>query len=144
MNSGFFDARILVMKATFGQLIRYGVVGLLSNGLIYALYLFATEVGTEPKVAMTLLYILGVVQSFAFNRTWSFRHGGAHGPAFVRYCVTYAMGYLVNLLGLYVFTDRFGWSHEAVQACMIFVVAGLLFVLQKWWVFEPVETQRHH
>lgn len=124
------------MKDTLGQLFRYGIVGVLSNVFLYLLYLGITEAGMEHKLAMTLLYAAGVIQSFAFNRTWSFRHNGTHGPAFARYVMTYGLGYLVNLAALYFFADRLGWPHEVVQASMVLVVAVLLFVLQKFWVFR--------
>jgi hypothetical protein len=57
---------------------------------------------------MSLLYALGVIQTFYFNKTWSFRHGGTHGPAFIRYCISYGLGYLFNLAALHVLVDRLG------------------------------------
>ena len=124
------------MRATLGQLIRYGVVGLASNALGYVLYLAITSAGVEHKLAMTLLYAVGVAQSFMFNKRWSFRHGGAHGPAFVRYCIAYAIGYVINLVALIVLVDKGGYPHQVVQGVMILIMAALLFLLQKFWVFR--------
>ena len=126
------------MKETLGQLIRYGIVGLASNAVGYLVYLAITAAGMEHKLAMSLLYALGVAQTFLFNKRWSFGHGGTHGPAFVRYCMSYGFGYLVNLSALYLCVDRLGWPHEVVQGAMVFVVAALLFVLQKFWEFRSV------
>lgn len=72
------------MKATLGQLLRYGMVGVLSNLVGYLLYLAITGAGVEHKLTMSLLYVVGVAQTFFFNRRWSFRHEGAHGPALLR------------------------------------------------------------
>ena len=130
------------MKTTLGQLFRYGIVGVLSNAVGYLLYLGITAAGMEHKLAMTLLYAVGVAQTFIFNKRWSFCHGGTHWPAFVRYCMSYGLGYLVNLTALYLCVDRLGWPHEAVQGAMVFVVAALLFVLQKFWVFTSTVTSR--
>ena len=60
------------MKNTLGQLIRYGIVGFLSNAVGYLLYIGVTTAGVEHKLAMTLLYALGVIQTFYFNKN--------HGP----------------------------------------------------------------
>ncbi len=118
------------------QLFRYAVVGIASNVGVYLLYLLATSLGLEPKVAMTLLFGIGVLQTFLFNRKWTFGHQGAHGLVFVRYCLSYGTGYLVNLLALILLVDLAGIPHQLVQGFMILVVAALLFLAQKYWVFS--------
>jgi putative flippase GtrA len=119
-----------------GQFLRYAVVGLASNAILYAAYLALTGMGMEVKLAMTLLYALGVAQTFFFNKNWSFRHSGTHGPAFVRYCISYGLGYVVNLAALFVLVDRLGYPHQIVQGAMVLSIAVMLFLLQKFWVFR--------
>lgn len=122
--------------AALGQLARYGLIGLLSNAALYLAYLALTGAGMGPKVAMTLLYALGVAQTFIFNKRWSFRHGGANRPAFVRYCIVYALGYLFNFLALIAFVDHLGYPHQIVQGVLVLLLALILFLLQKFWVFR--------
>jgi putative flippase GtrA len=122
------------------QFFRYVVVGLASNALLYAVYVGLTHVGIDPKLAMTLLYIAGVAQTFAFNKRWSFRHSGMHGPAFARYCAAYLLGYAVNLLALLILVDRLGYPHQLVQGVLVLALAAMLFMLQKFWVFR--DSQR--
>lgn len=129
------------MRATLGQLTRYGIVGVASNAVGYLLYLAITAAGMEHKLAMTLLYGLGVAQTFIFNKRWSFRHAGAHGTAFVRYCIAYASGYFGNLAALFILVDRLGYPHQIVQGVMILALAAMLFLLQKFWVFRPPSSQ---
>jgi putative flippase GtrA len=119
------------------QFCRYVVVGLGSNAILYLAYLGLTYAGLGPKTSMTLLYVLGTVQSFMFNKHWSFESARSHGPEFVRYVLAYGFGYLLNLVALYALVDRAGYPHQAVQAVMICVLAALLFTLQKFWVFSP-------
>jgi putative flippase GtrA len=90
---------------------------------------------------MSLLYIVGVAQTFIFNRSWSFRHQGAMRGAFVRYVISYAIGYLLNLSVLWLAVDYFGFPHQIVQGAMIFTLALMLFLLQKYWVF--LERDNH-
>jgi putative flippase GtrA len=120
---------------TFAQLVRFGVVGLVSNGILYAAYLALTYLGMEHKAAMTLLYAVGVLQTFAMNKRWSYRHRGAAGLAFVRYGIVYLAGYLLNLGVLLVLVDRLGYPHQLVQGAMIVVIALFTFVTLKLWVF---------
>lgn len=64
-------------KKTFVQLLKYGVIGV-SNTLItlVVFYVINTLMGLDYAVANTLGYILGLINSFVWNRTWVFRTGG--------------------------------------------------------------------
>jgi putative flippase GtrA len=123
------------LKQALAQLVRYGFVGLASNLFGYLLYLGLTQLGLGPKLAMTLLYFVGVLQTFVFNKKWSFRFNGAATPALVRYATVYAVGYVVNLSVLMLLVDQMGLPHQWVQGAMIIVVAALLFLAQRYWVF---------
>lgn len=118
------------------QLSRYAVVGLASNVAGYLLYLMLTHIGMGYKSAMSLLYAVGVVQTFYFNRSWSFGHDGMISLALLRYIAAYAFGYAFNLAALLLLVDRWGWPHQWVQGVMIFFLAGMLFLLQRYWVFR--------
>ena len=123
------------------QFARFAVVGLLSNGLLFAFYLVATSAGLGPKLAATTAYAIGVLFSFHFNRSWTFVHKGIDGSAFVRHVVVYGVGYVLNLGALLVLVDYAGLPHRWVQGTTIMVVAVLLFVAQKWWVYPEGTTR---
>ena len=123
------------MRKATGQFIRYAVVGIVSNIIGFLLYLVLTAAGMEHKLAMTIIYGVGVAQTFIFNKRWSFSFQGMAHAAFVRYIVAYALGYLLNLTLLLIFVDRFLLPHQAVQAVAIVLVAISLFLMHKFWVF---------
>ena len=118
------------------QFVKFAVVGLVSNGALYLAYLLLTWLGVGPKLAMTLLYILGTVQTFAFNHRWTFRSVERYGAAFTRYVFTYASGYLLNLAVLACFVDLLSFPHQVVQGIMILALAVYNFVLMRVWVFK--------
>ncbi len=126
--------------STVGELVRFTIVGVVSNALLFVLYLVMTQLGMGHKLAATLAYAAGVLQTFVFNRSWSFRADGALRPAFFRYVAAYAFGYVINMVALVVLVDRAGYPHRWVQGVMILLLAALLFLLQKLWVFR--ETAR--
>ena len=117
------------------QFFRYGLVGIASNLSGYLLFLLITYWGVEPKIAMTLLYVVGATIGFIGNRQWAFTHSGTLLEAGARYFIAHMFGYLINFLILLMFVDRLGYSHQWVQAGAIFVVAGFLFVAFKYFVF---------
>lgn len=120
------------------QLIRYTLVGLASNGVAYILYLSLTYYGMGHKTTMTLLYVVGVAQTFYFNRGWTFKHNGKISSALIRYIIVYALGYFFNFALLVVFVDHLGWIHQWVQGGAILLMAIFLFLAQKFWVFPLV------
>lgn len=122
---------------------RFGVVGLLSNAVGFLLYLAVTAGGMKPKVAMTVVYALGVFQSFAFNQRWSFGHERTCNSAFIRYCAAYGLGYALNFGSLHILVDHFGHPHAFVQGVTVLTLAVLLFVLQKFWVFRSHSSLHH-
>lgn len=123
------------------QFIRYVIVGLGSNVFLYLAYLLLTSLGLGPKRAMTLLYAVGVLQTFLLNRRWTFDDKNEIHGTFFRYIITYALGYLFNLGLLYILVDEVGLPHQIVQGVLIFVVAIFLFLLQKYWVFPNGQEQ---
>lgn len=127
-----------IMKARFFslQVIRFGIVGLSSNLILYLLYLGLTSLGLAPKLAMSILYVVGVLQTFVVNKKWTFHHHGHFSAAFTRYVGSYVIGYLINLSILMVMVDRLGYPHQLIQGLTILMLAVFLFSLQKMWVFR--------
>jgi putative flippase GtrA len=117
------------------QLVRYGLVGALTNLAMYLLYLLITYFGVEPKQVMTGLYLLGALIGFVGHRNWTFTHEGALLGSGARYAIAHACGYLINYLLLAVFSDHFGYPHQWVQASAILIVALFLFVSFRLFVF---------
>lgn len=114
---------------------RYLVVGLLSNGVGYSLYLLLTWLGVGPKVSMSILYCVGTALGFIGNRKWSFEHRGKALPSFILYCLAYGIGYALDFFMLSFFVDRLGYPHQLVQAAAVIVVAVFLFLTLNFVVF---------
>lgn len=119
------------------QLLRFAVIGLAANAALYLGYLLLTSQGLAHKAAMTVMYCVGVLCTFAFNRRWTFAHGGDARAALFRYVALYAFAYVFQLAALTVAVDALAIPHEWAMATLILINAALLFVAQKLWVFSP-------
>ncbi|OCB23473.1 hypothetical protein A5674_24230 [Mycobacterium malmoense] len=117
------------------QFIRYVLIGFALNAALYAAYLFLTSWMMGSETAMTITFSVGVLLSFIANRSITFRHRGHRFAALGRYLTSYAVVYLINFCALWIFAGRIGVPHQIVQACAIFVLALLAFIMQKYWVF---------
>jgi putative flippase GtrA len=121
----------------YATLSRYLTVGVLSNVVLYLIYIAITRFPVPPTLAMTIVYAIGIIGTFHFNRTWSFRSEGAAVRRFFGYCVVYGLAYLLQLTIFIVLYHLFNWVHELVQAIAIVAVALFIFTCLRLWVFRP-------
>jgi putative flippase GtrA len=117
------------------QFTRWVIVGVVTNASLYLAYLGLTRSLLAPKAAMTVVYAAGVLLGFLGNRSWSFEHVGRVDTALLRYVAVYVLGYAINFAGLEIGVDMLALPHEVVQGAMIIVVAAVMFVMQKLFVF---------
>lgn len=129
------EKQSLSKKRTLRQLLSYALIGALTNLSGYAVYLYITYIGGDPKLTMTILYSFGALIGFFANRRFTFHHSGNIASAGIRYLTAQLLGYLLNLFLLVVFVDIFGFAHQIVQATAVVVVAIFLFVLSRIFVF---------
>ncbi len=116
------------------QVVRYIIVGVASNTIGYLLYLMLTQLGVGHKTAMSCLYVIGVAFNFYLNRSWTFRSAQPVRTGLARFLLAIALGYLLNLVWLYVFVDLAGWRHELVQLAAIVVISVYFFMINKHYI----------
>jgi len=120
------------------EAIRFIIVGLGSNAVLYLLYLLFTAAGSGHKTAMTILFVIGTIQTFIINKHWTFGYKDFEKSIFAKYVMIYGGAYLINLVALMLFVDYLRFPHEIVQGIMILLIAPLLFMLQRYWVFRKL------
>ena len=118
---------------------RFFFLGLISNSLIYLIYLSITFFGMEHKLAMTILYGIGTLLSYLGNKTWTFRYKGKISSSFIKFILLYLVGYLINLSLLYYFVDLLDYPHQIVQICSVILIAIFLFLMSRLFVF-PIKN----
>lgn len=137
-------AEFLVNRATpVFQFLRYGIVGLVSNGLGYVIFLGLTNIGIGPKLAMTLLYLTSTALSYWGNWRWTFASNGSFFKTSYRFLLVYLGGYLLNFAILYSFVDIYHYAFQWVQAISIFIVSLFLFTALRIFVFGATNPRDH-
>jgi putative flippase GtrA len=123
------------MKAT-RQFIQYCIVGVASNAVAYGVFLLLVWQGVEAKISMSIVYAFGAAFSFWMNRTWTFAFTGNWIGSTARFLGAHLSGYLLNLIILMIFRDRFHFPAAIVQAAAIGLVAIYMFLASKLYVFR--------
>lgn len=128
------------LKKLNPSIVRYAVAGVLMNLVGYAIYVLVTYFGVEHKIAMSCLYFIGIGVNFYVNRRWTFKATGSSLSGFGRYVIVIILGYLLNLVWLYIFADYMGFAHQVVQALAIVLMAGYFFAANKFIVHTHKST----
>lgn len=135
MKSTLYQLKENLSSKGMRQLIRYGLVGLGINAILYSCYLLLVFLGAEPKISMSVIYVIGLGIGFYGHRKLTFSHTENYKHAIARYLIAHLGGYSINFLLLLMLVDFMGLSHALVQAVSIFIVAAYLFIIFKYWVF---------
>ena len=117
------------------QLVRFAWVGVCVNVILYGVYLALTGLYFSPKVAATLVFACGIPLSFVSHSRVTFRVVDLPLIRQARFVLAYITAYLLNIAGLHLFVDIMALPHQVVQAGLIILIAGCLFLAQKFWIF---------
>lgn len=118
------------------ELVRYSAVGVATNVFGFLLYVLFTTLGVSPILMISISYPIHIGLAFYLNKKWSFTYEGRISASAVRYLISYIGCYILNVAALKYFYGYWGFSHVLVQAVAVVVIAPLLFVTQKFWVFR--------
>lgn len=117
------------------QFVNYVFLGFLLNVGLYSAFLLLTWFGVETKLAMTILYIAGILYSFKLNKDVIFKCED-NRVAFFKFIASVMLGYCLNYSSLYIFSDIYGYPYQYVQAVSVVFLAFLQFLINKYWVFS--------
>lgn len=123
------------------QLLRFIIVGLTTNGALLGVFWVLTTLGTPPLVAVTAVYVIGLIASLVLNGTWTFRSLNRTNAKVltVRFVVLYGLGYLYSMAAFWAIALT-GLDHTLTQLLVMGSCAVLLFLGQKYLVFHNRQT----
>ena len=119
----------------FRQFFSFSVVGLCSNIVGYTAYLFLAEALLDPRLAVAILYPVGVIISYTGNKRFTFNQKNQVFSRGVRYFAVYGFGYFLNLLLIIWLVETLGYPHQIVQAIAVFLCAVTCFIMLRIFVF---------
>jgi putative flippase GtrA len=127
------------MKAAAGapfEFVKFVVVGVF-NTIIGLACIFAAKalLGWGDLAANAGGYAIGLVASFALNRSWTFGDRGRISPALLRFLAAFAVAYLANLATVFGLRDLAGLDPYLAQAAGIVPYTALFFLASRAFVF---------
>jgi putative flippase GtrA len=116
-------------------LARFLVVGASNTLLTLAIYALLLGAGLPFVAALAPAYAAGALNGYTLNRMWTFRAGSFRGDALARYVLVQAAGLALNAALLALLVHDAGVDELLGQVLVLPVVSGMLFVVNRHWVF---------
>lgn len=95
----------------------------------------AAEGGGAAAIANVVAYLAGMVNSFVWNRSWTFRARGKVVPQAVRFVVLNLVSLVLGTVAMHVFVDQRGFPELAVFMPLAVVITLLNYYGSKLWAF---------
>jgi len=112
------------------------VIGVINNLAGFAVFVLLTVVGLGAIPSATASYVVGMFISYFGNQRLTFRHAPGQSSAVVKFLISNAIGYSVNVLVLWLLVSSRGVPQIIGQLVAIGCVAVCTFVLMRLWVFK--------
>lgn len=123
------------------ELIKYSIVGNLSNFLDLTLYIFVTRVfefwHTHYLLANALSMIIGSITRFVLHKKWTFRHdGGSFHHQYFRFMVIMFASLISTGALLFLAVEHLAVNDIIGKILAMGVVTLFCYYLTKVWVFK--------
>lgn len=124
------------------QFMKFCAVGVLNTLVtLCTIFLCKSILGINEYVANTAGYVLGMANSFLWNKQWVFRSKGRTGREALRFCLGFAVCYLLQLAAVATlsntafrdfelqigFMTLSGYGVATLIGCVVYTVSNYIF-----------------
>jgi putative flippase GtrA len=130
--------RLNVSNETFGQLLRFGIVGLSLAALYSAIYWYLATYVIPPVLAVVIAFLVAVSIGFVLHSRWSFRgHGKREDRRMkIKFLAVQGSGFLLNEAFTWVLTGPMQGPTWWPLVPAILVTPLATFLLNRQLVFS--------
>lgn len=125
-----------VKKLFDDKRIRFLFVGGINTAVGYGFYALFIFIGLDPYLATTLSTILGVINSYFWNKYFTFRQPKKSLHEVLRFVLVYAISYGANMGLVHIFIDTLGMNSYVSGAVCLFVTTIVSYVGHNYFSFK--------
>lgn len=126
------------MKTISTQFVKFVLIGLLNTLIHYIVFIVLFRLfSVNMTVATVIGYIAGMLNSFIWNRSWTFGiRGDSYLLELVKFSLVNIVALLTNVMVLRLLTLQFSMLPELAQICAIAISVIVNFSGNKCWTFR--------
>lgn len=121
--------------------VRFLIVGAINTAVGYGSYAVLISIGLQYLIANTLATIIGVINSYLWNRFFTFKSKGKAMSEIVRFSLVYATSYCISMLFLYLIVGRLGVNVYIAGALNIIITTIISWFGHKNFSFKVKEDK---
>lgn len=119
---------------------RFIFVGIINTVVGYTLFAILTHLEIFYLVSLTVSHILATVNSYFWNRKFTFKSNNKINGEIQRFVLVYTSTYICNFILLFIAVDFLKVKPVIAQVPIIFIVAIVSFLGQRLFTFKPNQT----
>ena len=119
------------------QFVKFVLVGLTTTAINFAVYVVLLLAGVYYLTAAVAAFSVATLNSYTWNRIWTFRAGRHHVGKLAKFTMVQLAGLSLNLLGLWLLVEYAGLHEFPAQVLANGAVVVSNFIGNKFWTFRP-------
>lgn len=128
----------IIRRRGVRQFVKFGLVGVSSFVIDAGVYFIATRfLGIYYILAKGISFIISVINSYIWNRRWTFRSENKEkAQEFVKFLTVAGIGFGLNVSIMFLAVSRLRWPDYYGLVLATAIVTIWNFTINKLWVFK--------
>ena len=120
------------------QFIKFNLVGIMNTAVDFGVFMILNHyLGLVYTVSQVISYSCGMVNSYFFNKFWTFqKKEGFTAIEVIKFILVNLCSLGVSLLVLYILQSKWNWQVLPSKVLATGFSVGVNFLGNKFWVFE--------
>lgn len=124
----------------YARIGAFSLVGVANTTAGVSVILIAGLLGANPLLANVFGYGTGLIVSFTLNSRLTFQGRAVNRFTLIRFLVTFAIAFSVNLVVVYFTTSILGYHGLIASLAGAPLFTGIFYLLCEYWVFKPKDS----
>ena len=128
--------RNVLSNSNYRQIAKFIFVGCINTAIYYGIYIIMIRRGFFFATAITVGTIAGVINSYFWNKFFTFRSHRKSIAEIVKFITVYVVQYVSNIAIVHVCITHFNISEALSGLIAVFVGVFISFLGHRFWSFK--------
>ncbi|HDR7713750.1 GtrA family protein [Bacillus cereus] len=118
------------------KFLKFSLIGILNTFITMISYIALVKVGINYLTANCFAYLIGVINSYYWNKNWIFEFKNKEISLFLKFLIVNIIVLTFNTINLFILVDKLFINKFISQLVSISVGMIMNFFLHKLWTFN--------
>jgi len=143
IDDGFRLAKITARGTSVGRFLVFSSVGMVGTAAHYLVLVVLHEIlGVHPVMASAVGSIVGAFVNYLLNYHVTFESNASHGSAILKFYLIATIGFLLNIVIMWLMLDHFGMHYIVSQLIATSTVLVWGYSANSLWTFRDTKERK--